>query len=71
MINVLLASQNLDRAMKIVTQIIRTSGGICPHNATPYAVAILDSLLTFRDRLSSDDIDLLEFSRNNFARRQV
>ena len=70
MIHVLLASQNLEAAMKIVRQIIQTSGGICPQAATPYAVTILDSLLTLGDQLSSDDIDLLEFSRANFVRRR-
>src|SRR5437660_645930 len=71
MIHVLLAFQNVDGAMEIARQIIETSGGICPQAATPYAVTILDSLLACGDGLSSDDIDLLEFSRTNFVRRRT
>jgi hypothetical protein len=71
MIQVLLASRTLDSAMRIVRQIIETSGGICPQAATPYIVTILDSLLACGDGLSSDDIDLLEFSRTNFVRRRT
>lgn len=68
MVHAQLGAGNIASVYSLIRRVVEVSGGICPPEATAFATAMIDALLSWSKFLRKDEIEWLQEARSGFRR---